>query len=51
MRNKKILLVQSFGHPKKRSKKWSFWAKNRVYIVFGVKIESHGMLGEVRRAF
>ena len=50
MRNKKNLLVQSFGHPKK-VKKWSFWAKNRVYIVFGVKIESHGMLGEVRRAF
>ena len=35
----------------KKVKKWSFWAKNRVYIVFGVKIESHGMLGKVRRAF
>ena len=50
MRYKKNLLVHSFGHPKK-VKNGRFWAKNGVYIVFGVKIESHGMLGEVRRAF
>ena len=51
MRYKKKFTSAEFWAPKKKVKKWSFWAKNRVYIVFGVKIESHGMLGEVRRAF
>ena len=45
------MLVQTFGDPKKRSKNGHFWAKNGVYIVFRVKIESHGMLGKVRRVF
>ena len=51
LRYKKVLLVHTFGDPKKGSKNGHFLALNGVYMVFGVKIKSHGMAGEVRRAF